>query len=70
VVSLSQSTRQRGSLAWHQKGIGEGKVDENMHRLDAVRKRSSELDNHLIDEYAAGRLSRRAFIRRGTVMGM
>ena len=45
-------------------------MDENKQRLDKIRKRSSELDNHLIDEYAAGRLSRRAFIRRGTVMGM
>jgi peptide/nickel transport system substrate-binding protein len=45
-------------------------VDENKHRLDNIRKRSSELDNHLIDEYAAGRISRRSFIRRGTVMGM
>ena len=52
------------------KGELRGKVDENKQRLDGVRKRSSELDNHLIDEYAAGRISRRAFIRRGTVMGM
>ena len=45
-------------------------MDQNKHRLDAVRTRSSELDNHLIDEFAAGRISRRSFIRRGTVMGM
>ncbi|HEU4488557.1 MAG TPA: ABC transporter substrate-binding protein [Actinomycetota bacterium] len=45
-------------------------MDETRHRLDSIRKRSSELDNHLIDELQAGRLSRRDFIRRGTVMGM
>lgn len=39
-------------------------------RLDAVRRDSSELENHLIDEYATGRISRRQFVGRGTAIGM
>jgi peptide/nickel transport system substrate-binding protein len=38
--------------------------------VDAIRARSSELENHLIDEYQAGHINRREFIRRGTVAGM
>ena len=44
--------------------------DETTRRVDAIRARSSELENHLIDEYGAGRISRREFVRRGTVVGM
>jgi peptide/nickel transport system substrate-binding protein len=44
--------------------------DETSRRVDAIRARSSELENHLIDEYGAGRLSRREFVRRGGVIGM
>jgi peptide/nickel transport system substrate-binding protein len=44
--------------------------DETSRRVDAIRAQSSELENHLIDEYKAGRVSRREFIRRGGVIGM
>jgi peptide/nickel transport system substrate-binding protein len=44
--------------------------DETTRRVDAIRARSSELENHLIDEYSAGRISRREFVRRGSVIGM
>src|SRR3954449_12726497 len=44
--------------------------DETSRRVDAIRAQSSELENHLIDEYSAGRVSRREFIRRGSVIGM
>jgi peptide/nickel transport system substrate-binding protein len=44
--------------------------DEKTRRIDAIRAQSSELENHLIDEYSAGRLSRREFVRRGGVIGM
>jgi peptide/nickel transport system substrate-binding protein len=44
--------------------------DETSRRVDAIRADRSELENHLIDEYSAGRLSRRDFMRRGTVIGM
>ncbi len=44
--------------------------DETSRRVDAIRERSTDLENHLIDEYGAGRLSRREFVRRGSVIGM
>jgi peptide/nickel transport system substrate-binding protein len=45
-------------------------MDETQRRLDAVREQRSELENHLIDEYKDGKISRREFVRRGTVVGM
>ena len=45
-------------------------MDETQHRVDEVRRQRSEVENHLIDEYGAGKLSRREFVRRGTVVGM
>ena len=44
--------------------------DDTTRRIDAIRSQSSELENDLIDEYSAGRLSRRDFMRRGGVIGM
>jgi peptide/nickel transport system substrate-binding protein len=44
--------------------------DETSRRVDAIRAQSSEVENDLIDEYSAGRLSRRDFVRRGSVIGM
>ena len=38
--------------------------------LDRLRGGRSELENHHIDELLAGRLSRRAFLRRGSAIGM
>ena len=40
------------------------------HRLGRLRQDQGEIANHIIDEFAAGRLSRRDFIRRGTVVGI
>ncbi|CAN5777391.1 ABC transporter substrate-binding protein [soil metagenome] len=39
-------------------------------RLDRIRHGRSELDNHVIDELKAGRLSRRDFIVRASVIGI
>jgi peptide/nickel transport system substrate-binding protein len=39
-------------------------------RLDSIRGKRSELENHYIDELVAGRLDRRAFLRKGAVIGM
>jgi peptide/nickel transport system substrate-binding protein len=39
-------------------------------RLSRLREGQGEIANHIIDEFAAGRLSRRDFIRRGTVIGI
>ncbi len=43
---------------------------DSQRRVDEVRARSSDLENHLVDELRAGRLSRREFVRNGTVVGM
>ncbi len=39
-------------------------------RLGRLRRDQGEIANHIIDEFAAGRLSRRDFIRRATVVGI
>ncbi|HET9123787.1 MAG TPA: ABC transporter substrate-binding protein, partial [Solirubrobacteraceae bacterium] len=39
-------------------------------RLDTLRSEFSEMENHYVDELVAGRLDRRAFLRRGAVMGL
>jgi peptide/nickel transport system substrate-binding protein len=42
----------------------------NRDQVDAIRARRSELENHLIDEYRAGKIGRREFVRRGALVGM
>lgn len=42
----------------------------DQYRLEMARRSQGEIGNHVIDEFLAGRLSRRAFVRRGTVMGL
>src|SRR4029077_6929949 len=44
------------------------KIDHR--RLGQLRQDQGEIANHIIDEFAAGRLTRRDFIRRGTVVGI
>ncbi|MGH2909074.1 MAG: ABC transporter substrate-binding protein [Solirubrobacteraceae bacterium] len=39
-------------------------------KLDGLRAQHTEAENHYIDELVAGRLDRRAFLRRGAVIGM
>src|SRR5260221_10967128 len=39
-------------------------------RLDDLRRGRGPIQEHVIDEFVAGRLSRRDFLRRGTMMGM
>ena len=45
-------------------------MDETQRRVDEIRHRSSEMENHLIDTYRKGGIDRREFVRRGTVLGM
>jgi peptide/nickel transport system substrate-binding protein len=45
-------------------------MEADHHRLDRVRRRSTELENHVIDEFLAGRLTRRNFLRRGAIVGL
>jgi peptide/nickel transport system substrate-binding protein len=44
--------------------------DEIQRQVDSVRAQRSELENHIIDEYRAGYIGRREFMRRGAVVGM
>jgi peptide/nickel transport system substrate-binding protein len=39
-------------------------------RLDAIRSQQPEIASHHIDELLAGRVSRREFVRRGSVIGL
>jgi peptide/nickel transport system substrate-binding protein len=39
-------------------------------RVDAIRARSTDRENHLIDELRAGKIGRREFVRRAAVAGM
>jgi peptide/nickel transport system substrate-binding protein len=45
-------------------------VNADHRRLDRLRAGQGDIGNHVIDEYVAGRLSRRDFLRRGTVVGL
>jgi peptide/nickel transport system substrate-binding protein len=45
-------------------------MDDTTRRVDEFRRTSSEIENHLIDELSAGKISRREFVRRGTVLGL
>jgi peptide/nickel transport system substrate-binding protein len=40
------------------------------NELDRLRSGRTELENHYIDELVSGRLNRRDFLRRGSVIGM
>ena len=43
-------------------------VDRN--RLSRLRESQGDIGNHVIDEFVAGRISRRDFLRRGAVVGI
>jgi peptide/nickel transport system substrate-binding protein len=45
-------------------------VNIDHDRLDKIRAGQGEIANHIIDEYVAGRLSRRDLLRRGAVVGI
>ena len=48
----------------------EASVGVDHGRLDRFREGRGEIANHVIDEFAAKRISRRDFLRRGTVVGI
>jgi peptide/nickel transport system substrate-binding protein len=48
--------------------MGTGDIDHG--RLDSLRRGRGPVQEHVIDEFLAGHLSRRDFIRRGTMMGI
>jgi peptide/nickel transport system substrate-binding protein len=45
-------------------------MDIDHQRLDELRNGQGPIPEHVIDEFAAGRLSRRDFLRRGTAAGL
>jgi peptide/nickel transport system substrate-binding protein len=45
-------------------------VNADNERLDRLRADQSEIGNHVIDEFVAGRLSRRDFLRKGAIVGI
>ncbi|MGO8877053.1 MAG: ABC transporter substrate-binding protein [Acidimicrobiales bacterium] len=45
-------------------------MDIDQRKLGQLRRNAGEIGNHVIDEYTAGHISRREFLRRGTVVGM
>jgi peptide/nickel transport system substrate-binding protein len=47
-----------------------GGMDIDHERLDDLRKGRGPIPEHVIDEFVAGRLSRREFLRRGSAVGL
>jgi peptide/nickel transport system substrate-binding protein len=45
-------------------------MSEMQRRAGAFRRRRNVIENHIIDEYVAGRIDRKEFMRRGTVAGL
>ena len=45
-------------------------MNADHRRLDRLREEQGDIGNHVIDEFVAGRISRRDFIRRGSVVGL
>jgi peptide/nickel transport system substrate-binding protein len=45
-------------------------MKNNDKLIDSIRRQSSELENHVIDEFLAGHIDRRGFLRHGTTIGM
>src|SRR5215468_8826386 len=62
VMNLASASSSGGFM-----GIGRN-IDHE--RLDDLRRGRGPVQEHVIDEFVAGRLSRRDFIRRGSAMGL
>jgi len=45
-------------------------VNVDRNRLSRLRESQGDIGNHVIDEFVAGRISRRDFLRRGAVVGI
>ena len=45
-------------------------MKKNDKLIDSIRRQCSDLENHVIDEFAAGYIDRRAFLRHGATIGM
>ncbi len=51
-------------------GTEEHRLQERVSHLDRIRRHGTAVENAVIDEYRAGRLDRRAFLRYAAVLGM
>ena len=45
-------------------------MSDLQRRAGMFRRRRNDIENHIIDEYVAGRIDRREFMKRGTVAGL
>ncbi len=45
-------------------------MKKNDKLIDSIRRQSSDLENHIIDEFLAGHIDRRGFLRHGVTIGM
>src|SRR5215471_8946812 len=45
-------------------------MQRDPRKLDELRSGRSELENHVIDEFVSGYISRREFFRRGSIIGL
>jgi peptide/nickel transport system substrate-binding protein len=45
-------------------------MSEVQRRVDELRSRAGDVENHLIDELRAGKIDRREFMRRGSMVGV
>ena len=51
-------------------GVNDSQADVNHEKLDDLRRGRGPIPEHVIDEFVAGRLSRRDFLRKGTMVGL
>jgi peptide/nickel transport system substrate-binding protein len=45
-------------------------MDENQRYIDSVRRSAGPLESQVIDDFVSGRVSRRDFLRRGSIVGI
>ena len=45
-------------------------TEQRQRQVGEIRRRIGEVENDLVDELVAGRIDRREFVRRGTVLGL
>src|SRR5215211_1965822 len=68
-MSYKRAVRQK--VTQRLEAIGRrGQMDETQRRVDDIRRERSELENHIIDQYVEGKITRKDLLRRGSVVGM
>ena len=59
----------RGHHRQHLRARREHRLEERVSRFDTIRRRAAAVENAVIDEYLAGRIGRREFLRYAAVLG-